>query len=415
VSRTTHSKRAGQAGIVMAASLALGLAVPAAHAADVDLGVAQPFVVLGGESVTNTGPSVLNGDLGVSTGSSLVGFGSPAVVTGATHVDDEVAANAQAAALRAYDAAAGEPVPDGNVLTGQDLGNRVLTPGAYRFASSAQLTGELTLDAEGDPDAQFVFQIGSTLTTASASSVRLVGGASPCNVFWQVGSSATIGSTTAMQGNVLAKVTASLDSEATVLGRVLAQTGSVTLINNRLDASMCHPPVTTPGAGDDDDDSGNAGGSGGPSGGGTTGGPAGDTRGSAVTTAGGGATGGGTAGGGPAGDAPGLAGFPAGVPTTRLTLRRTPRANCAAGFRVSVRGANIARVDFRLDGRRIGGRGKAAAAQRQVDVQAAPGAHTITARVTFKDGARSRTMKLDYRACAAAQRRVRRGPSRFTG
>ena len=91
-----------------------------------------------------------------------------------------------------------------NDLTGTDLGNRTLTAGAYRYTSSAQLTGPLTLDAEGDPNAQFVFEIGSTLTTASASSVVLVNGASPCNVYWQVGSSATLGTTTAFQGNLMA-------------------------------------------------------------------------------------------------------------------------------------------------------------------------------------------------------------------
>jgi len=408
VSRSTHSKRAGQAGLAIAASLALGVLAPAAQAAHVDLATAQPFVVLGGESVTNTGPSVLDGDLGVSTGSSLVGFGPPAVVNGATHNDDAVAADAQAAVLSAYDVAAGEPVPPDNVLTGQDLGNRTLKPGAYRYASSAQLTGALTLDAEGDPDAQFVFQIGSTLTTASASSVRLVGDASPCNVFWQVGSSATIGSASAMQGNVMAKVTASLDSQASVIGRVLAQTGSVTLINNALDASMCQPSDTTP---DGDVDGG--------SGDGVT-----DDTTTAVT--GGSATGdageaGGTPGGpvvdgsGPVGDGPGplAIAFPAAAPASPVTLRRSARRHCAAGFRATVRGANISGVEFRLDGRRIGGRG--AVASRYVDVQATRGAHRLTARITFRDGRRARTLWLDYTACAAAARRVRQGPSQFTG
>jgi hypothetical protein len=241
VSRTTHSKRAGQAGIVVAAALALGVAAPAAEASHVGLGVAGPFVVLGSSTVTNTGTSVLNGDLGVSPGSALTGF-EFAVVNGVTHQNDAVAANAQAANVTAHNAAAGEAVLPGNILTGQDLGLvGPLTPGVYRFASSAQLTGQLTLDAQGDPNAQFIFQIGTTLTTASASSVNLINGASPCNVFWQVGSSATIGTTTAMAGNILAKESATLTNGATLRGRMLAQTGSVTLDDNRLDASMCQP------------------------------------------------------------------------------------------------------------------------------------------------------------------------------
>ena len=124
-------------------------------------------------------------------------------------------------------------------LTGIDLGGLTLTAGAYRYTSSAQLTGALTLDAQGDPNAQFVFEIGSTLTTASASSVLLINGASPCNVYWQVGSSATLGTTTAFQGNVLALTTISLNNGATVIGRVLARNGEVTLINNVLDGSVC--------------------------------------------------------------------------------------------------------------------------------------------------------------------------------
>ena len=129
-------------------------------------------MVLGGATVTNTGPSVLNGELGVSPGTALVGFGLPAVVNGATHANDAVAAQAQADLTTAYNVAAGQPVSPANDLTGTDLGNRIADRRAPTATPRrAQLTGALTLDAQGDPNAQFVFQIGSALTTASASSV----------------------------------------------------------------------------------------------------------------------------------------------------------------------------------------------------------------------------------------------------
>jgi len=212
---------------------AILVAIPiAANAAPVGLATAQPFVVLGGAGVTNSGSSVLNGDLGVTPGTSLSGFGAPAVVNGATHDNDAVAAQAQADLTTAYNVAAEQPIAPGNELTGVDLGGLTLSPGAYGYSSSAQLTGQLTLDAHGDPNAQFVFVIGSTLTTASASSVILTNGASPCNVFWKIGSSATLGSGTAFEGNIMALTSISLNSGVTVLGRALARNGEVTLIND---------------------------------------------------------------------------------------------------------------------------------------------------------------------------------------
>ena len=156
--------------------------------------------MLGGSTVTNTGPSVLNGDLGVSPGTALTGFGLPAVVNGATHDND---ARRRTGAARPHHRLQrrGGPAGRRSDLTGQDLGGLTPDRRRLRFTTSAQLTGALTLDAQGDPNAQFVFEIGSTLTTASASSVVLINGASPCNVYWQVGSSATLGTTTAFQGN----------------------------------------------------------------------------------------------------------------------------------------------------------------------------------------------------------------------
>ena len=189
--------------------------------------------------MTNTGPSVLNGALGVAPGTSLTGFGLPAVVNGAIHVNNGVATQAQADLITAYNVAAGQPVPPGNQLTGTDLGSRTLTAGAYNFSSSAQLTGQLTLDAQGDPNAQFVFKIGSTLTTASASSVILTNGASPCNVYWQIASSATLGSGTSFVGNVMALASISLNDAASLRGRLLARNGQISLINNVLSNGNC--------------------------------------------------------------------------------------------------------------------------------------------------------------------------------
>src|ERR1700712_156889 len=245
----TRSRRRRLPGIALAAAVACALAPATAGAmTPVDLATAQPFVVLAGSTATNTGPSVLNGDLGVSPGTALVGFGLPAVVNGATHAADAVAAQAQLDLTTAYNVAAGQPVLPANDLTGTDLGNRTLKAGAYRFATSAQLTGPLTLDAEGDPAAQFVFEIGSSLTTASASSVVLLNGANPCNVYWQVGSSATLGTTTAFQGNLMALASISLNNGASVIGRVLARNGQVSLINNVLDSTLC-ATGSTPGTG----------------------------------------------------------------------------------------------------------------------------------------------------------------------
>lgn len=367
-----HSKRAARVGLIaLAVSLAF-VAVPvAAQASHVNLATAGSFAVLGGSTVTNTGPSVLNGDLGVAPGTALVGFGSPAVVNGATHANDAVAQQAQADLTTAYNVAAGEPVAPANDLSTTDLGNRTLTPGAYRYSSDAQLTGPLTLDAQGDPNAQFIFEIASALTTAPASSVVLINGASPCNVYWQVGSSATLDTTTAFQGNLMALTSISLNNGATVNGRLLARNGQVSLINNVVGISGCAASTTsTPDSGADD-------------------------QGARTTTNG------------------------------RATLRRspTPRAlrapgspsggtDCTEGFRAKVTGRLIKRVVFRLDGKRIASMRQS---PFQVLVKPTPGKHKITARVTFKDATRAKTLRFRYRACAAAGLQPRRGPSRFTG
>ncbi len=210
------------------------LALPAY--ADSILGTAGSFGVLAGSTVTNTGSSVVTGNLGVSPGSAVTGF-PPGSVTppGTIHTADAVATQAQSDNTTAYNGLAGMAVTTN--LTGQDLGGLTLTPGVYKFNSSAGLTGVLTLDAEGNDNAFWVFEIGSTLTTASASSVNFIDlGPTPNDgLFWQVGSSATLGTTTAFEGNILALTSITLNTDATIdCGRALAQNGAVTMDTNTI-------------------------------------------------------------------------------------------------------------------------------------------------------------------------------------
>jgi hypothetical protein len=208
------------------------------------LGTAASFAVLGGSTVTNTGPTIVTGNLGVSPGIAITGFPPGIVVGGTIHAGDAVGLQAQTDVTTAYNDLAGQLCNTN--LTGQDLGGLTLTPGVYCFSSSAQLTGILTLDGQGDPNAVFVFQIGSTLTTASASSVLLINGASACNVFWQVGSSATLGTGTAFGGNMLALASITLNTSASLFGRALARNGAVTMDSNTISASCeVAPPTPT--------------------------------------------------------------------------------------------------------------------------------------------------------------------------
>ena len=210
---------------------------PVRARADITLGTAGDFAVLAGSTVTNTGPSLINGgDVGVSPGSAITGFPPGVVVPPfTTQAADSASLQAQNDLTTAYNAVAGlAPTRD---LTGQDLGGLTLLPGVYHFSSSAQLTGTLTLNDLGDPNAQFVFQIGSTLTTASNSSVVTInGGAMPgCDVFWQVGSFATLGTDTSFEGHILALTSITLSTGATILdGSALARNGPVTLDSNTI-------------------------------------------------------------------------------------------------------------------------------------------------------------------------------------
>ncbi len=206
------------------------------------LGTAANFLVLAASTVTSTGPTVIEGDLGLSPGSAITGFPAGRI-DGSVHLADGPAEQAQSDLFAAWNLLNAEPCEF--TLDDRELGGLVLTPGVYCFTSpSAALTDQLTLDAQGNADARFVFQIESTLVTASSSSVIMINGGSDCNVFWTVGSSATLGTSTTFIGNILALASITLNTNANVSGRLLAHTGAVTLDSNtiRLD---CEPDTTT--------------------------------------------------------------------------------------------------------------------------------------------------------------------------
>lgn len=218
---------------------------PLSAQAAITLGTAGNFAVLAGSTVTNTGSTVINGgSVGLSPGTAITGF-PPGSITApyTTYAADATAAQAQTDLTTAYNAAAG--YAGATVLTG-DLGGMTLTPGVYAYSSSAQLTGTLTLNDQGNSNAQFIFQIGSTLTTASSSSVVMINaGSTPdCNVFWQVGSSATLGTTTAFEGHILALTSITMDTGATITdGSALARNGAVTLDANTITNCAASSPI----------------------------------------------------------------------------------------------------------------------------------------------------------------------------
>jgi len=212
--------------------------------ATVGLGTAASFSVLGGSTVTNTGPTTMFGDLGLSPGSSVTG--APHVL-GQTHVDDAVAIGAKNALTTAYNDAASRP---SNGSAGTDLAGQTFSPGVRTASSSLLLSsGSVTLDAQGDPNAVFIFQIGSTLITGSNTTVSLVNGAQACNVFWQVGSSATLGTGTRFVGTIMASASITANTAATIHGRLLARTAAVTLDTNTITTSNCASSASGSGGG----------------------------------------------------------------------------------------------------------------------------------------------------------------------
>jgi hypothetical protein len=193
----------------------------------VALGAVTAFAVLGGSTVTSTGATALTGDLGVSPGSAVTGF-PPGTRSGSTHAGDAVSAVAMSALTSAYNEAAGRTVAP--VTVAGNIGGLTLPPGLYKSTSTLAISsGDLTLDAQGDPNAIFIFQIASTLTTTSGRAVVLSGGAKSANVFWQVGTSATLGTTSVFKGTIMANQSITLNTGANLNGRALARIGAVAL------------------------------------------------------------------------------------------------------------------------------------------------------------------------------------------
>jgi hypothetical protein len=209
--------------------------VPPVQMPAVPLAGATSFAVLAGAGVTNTGVSVLTGDLGSFPTPAITGLASLTLV-GLNQAGGAAAQQAKNDLVTAYDTAVAKTSTE--AITG-DIGGRTLGPGVYRSASSIGLTGALTLDGHGDPNAVFVFQAGSTLITASASQVLLVNGARSCTVFWQVGSSATLGTGSLFRGNILALTSITVTTGVTIDGRVLARNGAVTLDSDTIARTSC--------------------------------------------------------------------------------------------------------------------------------------------------------------------------------
>ena len=238
---------------VLAASLGAWPTIGMAAVVAPRLGTAAVYTVMGGSTITNTGPTTITGNVALSPGSAITGF-PPGSVTGVIDNRNGNAIKAQTDLVTAYnDAAGATPFVD---KSGVDLGGQTLTPGVYRFSSSAQLTGTLTLDGQGSANSTFIFQIGSALTTASASRVVLINGANSCQVFWQVTSSATLGTGTSFQGTLIALSSITMTTAATIGvgggangGRALARNGAVTLDSNTIiPPAGCTPArVASPG------------------------------------------------------------------------------------------------------------------------------------------------------------------------
>ena len=230
--------------LVMAIVVIIAMqAVAGAAVAPVGLGTAGSFGVLAGTTVTNTGASTIDGDLGVYPGSAVTGF-PPGIVSGTQHVTDGVAQGAESDLTTAYNDAAGRT--PATSVSGSIGAGQTLDPGVYNATSSLDVGGALTLDAHGNPDAVFIFQVGSTLITDSASQIVLTNGAQACNVFWQVGSSATLGTHSDFQGSILALQSISVTTGDTITGRALARNGAVTLDDDVITVPACTAPLPSP-------------------------------------------------------------------------------------------------------------------------------------------------------------------------
>lgn len=227
---TTEAKDVAGNALASAVVWAFTTAASPGNHTSLALGRAGAFAVLAGATVTNTGGTALTGDLGVSPGTAVTGF-PPGTYTGALHAGDAASAGAMTDLTIAYNDAAGRTLAP--VTVAGNLGGLVLPPGLYKSTGSLSISsGDLMLDAQGDPNAIFIFQIASTLITTDGRAVFLSGGAKASNVFWQVGSSATLGKTSSFKGTIMADQSITLNTAATLNGRALARIGAVTLAGN---------------------------------------------------------------------------------------------------------------------------------------------------------------------------------------
>lgn len=201
--------------------------------ATIALGAADNFAVLCGSGITNTGATTITGDLGLSPGTSVGGF-PPGVLNGTLHINDAAANQGKLDITAAYNEAAGRTATDIVTISG-NIGGLTLTPGLYKSTSSLALSsGDVTFDALGNPNAVFIIQVASSFTTTPGRKVILAGGALASNIYWQVGSSATFGTTTVFKGNVIAMQSITFDTGATLDGRALTRTGAVTMAGNTI-------------------------------------------------------------------------------------------------------------------------------------------------------------------------------------
>jgi LPXTG-motif cell wall-anchored protein len=232
--------------ISAAVVLAWGTPASAAVVATVPLATAANYSVLGGSTVTNTGNSTLAASLGLWPGTAITGFPPGQVLApGTTDTTNAAAHQAQSDLTAAYVNAAGRPI---TATTTADLGNLTLQAGVYSGPSKGalSLTGPLTLDGAGNANSVFIFQTDSTLITASSSTVTLINGAQACNVFWQIGSSATLGTGSVFSGNILALTDITVTNSVTVHGRALARNGEVTLDNDTFTKPNCQQNTASP-------------------------------------------------------------------------------------------------------------------------------------------------------------------------
>lgn len=201
--------------------------------ATVELGGASNLAILAGSAITNTGATSVTGNMALSPGSSIGGF-PPGILVGVIHINDEIATQAKLDLTAAYNDAAGRTTTDIVTLSG-NIGGLTLTPGLYKSTSSLAISsGDLTFDAKGNVDAVFIIQIASSLTVTSGRQVFLAGGAKASNIFWQVGSSATFGTTSVFKGTLMVMQSITFNTGATLDGRALARTGTVIMAGNTI-------------------------------------------------------------------------------------------------------------------------------------------------------------------------------------